>query len=78
MSTTHALVIGGSVAGMCAARVLSDVVDRVTETADDPLPGDDPASRVVNPIRDKLERTSGAVDDIEDVTETVDDELDLP
>src|SRR5262245_14981973 len=30
MPTTSALVIGGSLAGMCAARVLSDFVDRVT------------------------------------------------
>ena len=30
MPTTSALVIGGSLAGMCAARVLSDVVDGVT------------------------------------------------
>ena len=30
MLTTSALVIGGSLAGMCAARVLSDFVDRVT------------------------------------------------
>ena len=30
MPTTSAVVIGGSLAGMCAARVLSDVVDTVT------------------------------------------------
>ena len=35
MPTTSALVIGGSLAGMCAARVLSDVVDRVTIKARD-------------------------------------------
>ena len=28
--TTHAVVIGGSVAGLCAARVLSKAFDRVT------------------------------------------------
>jgi 2-polyprenyl-6-methoxyphenol hydroxylase-like FAD-dependent oxidoreductase len=30
MPATSALVIGGSLAGMCAARVLSDVFDKVT------------------------------------------------
>ncbi len=34
MPTTSALVIGGSLAGMCAARVLSDFVDRVTVERD--------------------------------------------
>ena len=38
MPTTSALVIGGSVAGMCAARVLSDVVDRVTIVERDAYP----------------------------------------
>src|SRR5262245_4022575 len=38
MPTTSALVIGGSVAGMCAARVLSDVVDRVTIIERDAYP----------------------------------------
>src|SRR5262245_38542968 len=33
-----ALVIGGSLAGMCAARVLSDVVDRVTIVERDAYP----------------------------------------
>jgi 2-polyprenyl-6-methoxyphenol hydroxylase-like FAD-dependent oxidoreductase len=38
MPTTSALVIGGSLAGMCAARVLSDVVDRVTIIERDAYP----------------------------------------
>jgi 2-polyprenyl-6-methoxyphenol hydroxylase-like FAD-dependent oxidoreductase len=38
MSTTNALVIGGSLAGMCAARVLSDFVDRVTIIERDAYP----------------------------------------
>ena len=29
-TASHALVIGGSMAGMCAARVLADHVERVT------------------------------------------------
>src|SRR5262245_16507469 len=36
--TTSALVIGGSLAGMCAARVLSDFVDRVTIIERDAYP----------------------------------------
>src|SRR5215475_4583348 len=36
--TTSALVIGGSLAGMCAARVLSDIVDRVTIIERDAYP----------------------------------------
>ena len=38
MPTTGAIVIGGSVAGMCAARVLSDFVDRVTIIERDAYP----------------------------------------
>src|SRR5262245_55841693 len=38
MPTTSALVIGGSLAGMCAARVLSDFVDRVTIVERDAYP----------------------------------------
>jgi hypothetical protein len=38
MPTTSALVIGGSLAGMCAARVLSDCVDRVTILERDAYP----------------------------------------
>lgn len=38
MPTTNALVIGGSLAGMCAARVLSDFVDRVTIIERDTYP----------------------------------------
>src|SRR5262245_14246715 len=38
MSTTSAIVIGGSLAGMCAARVLSDFVDRVTIVERDAYP----------------------------------------
>src|SRR5262245_2290153 len=38
MPTTSALVIGGSLASMCAARVLSDVVDRVTIIERDAYP----------------------------------------
>jgi 2-polyprenyl-6-methoxyphenol hydroxylase-like FAD-dependent oxidoreductase len=41
MPTTSALVIGGSLAGMCAARVLSDVVDRVTIIEHDAYPSAD-------------------------------------
>jgi len=40
MATTSALVIGGSLAGMCAARVLSDFVDRVTIIERDAYPSD--------------------------------------
>jgi phytoene dehydrogenase-like protein len=35
---THALVVGGSMAGLLAARVLSDYFDRVTIVERDPLP----------------------------------------
>jgi 2-polyprenyl-6-methoxyphenol hydroxylase-like FAD-dependent oxidoreductase len=35
----HAVVIGGSIAGLCAARVLSDHFDRVTVYERDELPG---------------------------------------
>src|SRR5262245_33136506 len=35
---TSAIVIGGSLTGMCAARVLSDVVDRVTIIERDAYP----------------------------------------
>src|SRR4029079_19246035 len=38
MPNTSALVIGGSLAGMCAARVLSDVVDNVTIIERDAYP----------------------------------------
>ena len=38
MSATSALVVGGSLAGMCAARVLSDVVDNVTIIERDAYP----------------------------------------
>src|SRR5262249_45163808 len=38
MPTTSALVIGGSLAGMCAARALSDFVDRVTIIERDAYP----------------------------------------
>jgi 2-polyprenyl-6-methoxyphenol hydroxylase-like FAD-dependent oxidoreductase len=54
MSTTrqyswnHAAVIGGSVAGLCAARVLSDRFDRVTLFERDALP-DQPINRTAIP-----------------------------
>ena len=38
MPATSALVIGGSLAGMCAARVLSDVFDKVTIIEHDAYP----------------------------------------
>jgi len=38
MPNTSSLVIGGSLAGMCAARVLSDVVDNVTIIERDAYP----------------------------------------
>ena len=38
MTATSALVIGGSLAGMCAARVLSDFVDKVTVIERDTYP----------------------------------------
>jgi 2-polyprenyl-6-methoxyphenol hydroxylase-like FAD-dependent oxidoreductase len=40
MSDTHALVIGGSMAGLCAARVLADAFDRVTIVERDLVPAD--------------------------------------
>src|SRR6201991_781214 len=45
---THAVVIGGSIAGLCAARVLSDFYDRVTVYERDTLP-DGPANRAAVP-----------------------------
>ena len=44
----HAVVIGGSIAGLCAARVLSDHYTRVTVFERDDLPGA-PASRAAVP-----------------------------
>ena len=44
----HAIVIGGSLAGLCAARVLSDVYDHVTIYERDELP-DEPANRTAVP-----------------------------
>lgn len=44
----HAIVIGGSLAGLCAARVLSDHYDRVTVYERDELP-DDPGNRMAVP-----------------------------
>jgi 2-polyprenyl-6-methoxyphenol hydroxylase-like FAD-dependent oxidoreductase len=44
----HAIVIGGSLAGLCAARVLSDVSDRVTVYERDDLPYG-PANRAAVP-----------------------------
>ncbi|MFB6072070.1 MAG: NAD(P)/FAD-dependent oxidoreductase [Halobacterium sp.] len=40
----HAVVLGGGVAGLAAARVLADAVDRVTVVERDPVP-DEPAAR---------------------------------
>jgi 2-polyprenyl-6-methoxyphenol hydroxylase-like FAD-dependent oxidoreductase len=45
---THAVVIGASIAGLCAARVLSDFYDRVTIFERDELP-DIPANRAAVP-----------------------------
>jgi len=45
---THAIVIGASLAGLCAARVLSDHFDRVTIYERDELP-DGPATRTAVP-----------------------------
>jgi len=42
MGRNHAVVIGASIAGMCAARVLSDHYDTVTVFERDDLP-DQPA-----------------------------------
>ncbi|MGE2713299.1 FAD-dependent oxidoreductase [Mycolicibacterium litorale] len=47
-SAKHAVVIGGSIAGMCAARVLSDVYDQVTVYERDLLP-DGPVHRAAVP-----------------------------
>ncbi|MFV9634016.1 FAD-dependent oxidoreductase [Mycobacterium neumannii] len=47
-SYKHVAVIGGSLAGMCAARVLSDVSDRITIYERDDLPAD-PANRAAVP-----------------------------
>jgi 2-polyprenyl-6-methoxyphenol hydroxylase-like FAD-dependent oxidoreductase len=47
-SGEHAIVIGASIAGLCAARVLSDFYDRVTVFERDELP-DGPASRSAVP-----------------------------
>ncbi|GAB3230230.1 FAD-dependent oxidoreductase [Mycolicibacterium hippocampi] len=44
----HAIVIGGSLGGLCAARVLSDFYDRVTVYERDELP-DEPANRAAVP-----------------------------
>src|SRR5260370_491471 len=40
LSRSHAVVIGGSVAGLCAARVLSDFFERVTVLERDAYPTD--------------------------------------
>src|SRR5689334_10296796 len=47
-SGEHALVIGASIAGLCAARVLSDFYDRVTVLERDELPAG-PANRATVP-----------------------------
>jgi 2-polyprenyl-6-methoxyphenol hydroxylase-like FAD-dependent oxidoreductase len=46
--SNHAIVIGASIAGLCAARVLSDFYDRVTVYERDDLP-DGPANRAAVP-----------------------------
>ncbi len=48
LPSNHAVVIGGSIAGLCAARVLSDHFDRVTLYERDELP-DGPANRSAIP-----------------------------
>lgn len=48
MGEQHAIVIGASIAGMCAARVLSDRYDKVTVFERDDLP-DGPANRAAVP-----------------------------
>lgn len=48
MGREHAVVIGASIAGMCAARVLSDHYDRVTVFERDDLPNQ-PANRAAVP-----------------------------
>jgi 2-polyprenyl-6-methoxyphenol hydroxylase-like FAD-dependent oxidoreductase len=47
-SGNHAIVIGASIGGLCAARVLADVYDRVTVFERDDLP-DGPANRAAVP-----------------------------
>ncbi|MEV3901213.1 oxidoreductase [Mycobacterium sp. NPDC050551] len=47
-STKHAIVIGGSIAGLCAARVLSDFYEHVTVFERDELP-QGPANRAAVP-----------------------------
>jgi 2-polyprenyl-6-methoxyphenol hydroxylase-like FAD-dependent oxidoreductase len=47
-TTKHAIVIGASIAGLCATRVLSDSYDRVTVYERDELPGG-PANRAAVP-----------------------------
>jgi 2-polyprenyl-6-methoxyphenol hydroxylase-like FAD-dependent oxidoreductase len=47
-SGNHAIVIGASIAGLCAARVLADFYDRVTVFERDDLP-DGPANRAAVP-----------------------------
>ena len=47
-TTKHAIVVGASIAGLCAARVLSDVYDRVTVYERDELP-EGPAHRSAVP-----------------------------
>ena len=47
-SRDHAVVIGGSIAGLCAARVLSDCYSRVTVYERDELPSA-PANRATVP-----------------------------
>src|ERR1700754_2858309 len=48
MGPKHAVVVGASIAGMCAARVLSDHYDAVTVFERDDLP-DVPANRAAVP-----------------------------
>lgn len=48
MGRNHAVVIGASIAGMCAARVLSDHYDKVTLFERDDLP-DEPGNRTAVP-----------------------------
>lgn len=47
-SLNHAVVVGGSIAGLCAARVLADHYDRVTVYERDELP-DEPVNRSAIP-----------------------------
>src|SRR4051812_20530526 len=46
MASTHAVVVGGSFAGMCTARVLRDSFDRVTVIERDSLDGEGERSGV--------------------------------